>query len=129
MLPRRLTMSVVISLAVSAAYPVLAEGFDGYGSFASDSRHHGHRGHHDRHRDWVPAYGGGYGVPVVIPGLGTYAGSVSALKVRGNGTYYYAEGFGCESEEPPRLAPMAKIVDATREAPCSYENGVCVIRP
>lgn len=129
MLKRRLKMAVAIISIISASYPVFAEGFNmGDGAHLTHHRH-GHHGKAGRHGGSAPVYGGGYGVPVVIPGVGTYAGSVSALRIRGHGTYYYAEGLGCGDGTEPRLAPMAKIVDATKGPACSYENGVCVIRP
>ncbi len=131
MVKRRLTASLAVLLLITAAYPASAEGFGGEAGYSRPHRH-GHHGHFGRHHRPEPIYGGGYGVPVVIPGVGTYAGTVSALRIRGHGTYYYAEGLGagdCGDETDVQLAPRAKIVDATKGPACSYENGVCVIRP
>lgn len=57
----------------------------------------------------------------------TYAGAVSAVSFR-HGTY-----FSIDRDTRPDFAPQEKrrpalIIDA-REARCSYEAGVCVIRP
>ena len=97
-------------------------GHDGWGH-----RHHHHRGHGNR----LVIYGGGYGVPVVIPHNGTYSGTISAVRIRGIGTYFYAEGLGGDVVRArPVPAPAAKIVNVDkRKDPCSYEAGVCVIRP
>lgn len=118
----RLPLSILISTVVFATYPVQAADRDG-----------GHRG--ERHyRDWHKRHpviiGGGYGVPVVIPGLGTFAGNVSALKIRGHGTYFYVDGLGNRATENQAPPPNAKVINVGKEKnTCSYENGVCVIRP
>lgn len=132
MVKRRLMISLAVLAAASVGYGASAEGFgnDGASWRPHHHGHHGHHGHWGRGHGRDTTDGGSYGVPVVIPGVGTYAGTVSALHVRGNGTYYYAEGLGGCAEAPAiRLAPVAKIVDATKGPACSWENGVCVIRP
>lgn len=138
MVLRRLTLAIAILSVVSTTYPVMADGWDHPAGEPFPLHRHGHdgdwghggRGDRDRNRgDWPEIDGGGYGVPSVIPGLGTFAGSVSALRIRGHGTYFYAEGLGAEQAPAVRVAPMAKVVDATKGPACSYEGGVCVIRP
>lgn len=122
MVSRRLGFVSAMMAVVLTASGSLA-GDWGYGGGDGWSHHHHH------HPSPPPSYGGGYGLPTIVPGLGTFAGSITALRVRGVGTYFYVEGFG--GKKPPMVpAPKAKIisVDSAKD-PCSYENGVCVIRP
>ncbi|TCL72766.1 hypothetical protein [Rhizobium sp. BK251] len=62
---------------------------------------------------------------------GTYAGTSYAYGGDG-GTYVVSGGYGgYPVRRQVRLAPRAKIIDVARRpsAGCSYEAGVCVIRP
>ena len=71
----------------------------------------------------------GAGLPSVVPGIGTFAGSVSAARVRGNGIYFAVEG--SRSDVVSYRPPVAKIIEVEAEmedSACSYEAGVCVIR-
>lgn len=132
MVLRRLTSAIAVMSIFSIAYPVMADGWERPVGEPSPYHRHGHNGGwgHDGDRGEGPDIdGGGYGVPSIIPGLGTFAGSVSALRIRGHGTYFYAEGLGDGEAPVLRPAPMAKVVDATKGPACSYEGGVCVIRP
>lgn len=140
MVSRRLGLAGAMSALFLLTYPALAEdGHTGFGSaLRGDRPHHGqHRGeHHRRHGGHHVTIGGGYGVPSIIPHVGTYAGTISALHVRGIGTYYYAEGFGPPAGAdqgntvPVDSAPASKMIDVNkRKNPCSFEGGVCVIRP
>ena len=63
-----------------------------------------------------------------MPGIGTYSGGISALRVRGNGIYFAVDPLTTASMTRP-LAPVAKVVTVAGEDACSYEAGVCVIRP
>ncbi|MBB2907683.1 UNVERIFIED_ORG: hypothetical protein QE446_004480 [Rhizobium sp. SORGH_AS260] len=75
------------------------------------------------------------GLPSTLPG-GTYVGSISALRVRGNGNYF-ATGSGISPQiatTGPRLlpAPRAKIITVNTDNAddaCVYQHGVCIIRP
>ncbi|MCO6180328.1 hypothetical protein [Ciceribacter sp. RN22] len=91
-----------------------------------------------RHRhEPNPGVVAGSGLPSVLPGIGTYAGSISALRIRGTGIYFMVE----HSTYKPALArpaPRARIIDVNAEvnadkadmkSACRYEAGVCVIRP
>lgn len=121
MVSRRLGFLAAMTAAMLATSGALAGDWGYKGGHDGWNRHHHHR---------LPAsYGGGYGLPTIVPGLGTFAGSISALRVRGVGTYFYIEGLG--SEKPKMIpAPKAKIISVrAAKDPCSYENGVCVIRP
>ena len=74
---------------------------------------------------------GGDGLPSILPGIGTYAGAVSAAGERGNGIYFSADNASVLRPDVI-LAPKAKIivVDFEGDSPaCSFEAGVCVIRP
>lgn len=73
---------------------------------------------------------GGAGLPSVVPGIGTFAGSISAVRVRGSGMYFAIEG--SRSGVIPYRPPVARIIGIDAEmddSACSYEAGVCVIRP
>jgi hypothetical protein len=63
--------------------------------------------------------------------VGTYAGTADIYQADG-GTYVvgYGGGYNQYQSEPAALKPRAKVIDVklTRNA-CSYEAGVCVIRP
>lgn len=118
----RLSISLLISTVVFATYPVQAADHEG--------GHRGERHHHDWRKHHPVIIGGGYGVPVVIPGLGTFAGNISVLKIRGHGTYFYVDGIGKGPAEEMVPPPNAKVIHVGKEKnTCTYENGVCVIRP
>lgn len=113
MLKYRLAMTV-LTVALGSAGGI-AEAGDSYG------HHHG-RGE---------AVVGSNGLPSVIPGIGTFAGSISGLRIKGNGVFFAID----RATEPKVLAyraPKAKIIEISAENPddaCSFEAGVCVIRP
>lgn len=74
---------------------------------------------------------GGDGLPSILPGIGTYVGAVSAVSVRGNGIYFAVDNAALLGPTVI-LAPKAKIIDVDFEGDspaCSFEAGVCVIRP
>lgn len=104
-------------LLTSVAAPTQAgERYDG-------GRHH----HHGRGEAVI----GSNGLPSVVPGIGTFVGSISALRVKGNGVF-----LAIERNARPQVAayrvPKAKIIEISAENPeeaCAFEAGVCVIRP
>jgi hypothetical protein len=77
------------------------------------------------------------GLPSVIPGVGTFVGGISAVRIRGNGIFFAGEQGLLSVPDVDRLNPSAKIISIEedvasnaflpREA-CEYEAGVCVIR-
>ena len=74
---------------------------------------------------------GGDGLPSILPGIGTYAGAISAAGERGNGIYFSLDSASVLRPDVI-LAPKAKIivVDFEGDSPaCNFEAGVCVIRP
>ncbi|QEE45589.1 hypothetical protein FVA81_13650 [Rhizobium sp. WL3] len=121
MLKYRLALA---ALAIVLGSPIgISEAGERYG------RHHGHDHGHDHGRR--EAIIGSNGLPSVIPGIGTFAGSISGLRVKGNGVF-----FAIDRAPGPKVvtyrAPKAKIIEISAEEPdeaCSFEAGVCVIRP
>lgn len=94
---------------------------------AGDRHHRGH-GHH---KSQGQAVIGSNGLPSVIPGIGTFVGSVSGLRVKGNGVFLAIDR-GLRPQIIAYRAPKAKIIEISAENPdeaCSFEAGVCVIRP
>lgn len=88
-------------------------------------RGHGH--HHGRSEAVV----GSNGLPSVIPGIGTFAGSISGLRIKGNGVFFAIDR-NIRAKVVAYQAPKAKIIEISAENPeeaCSFEAGVCVIRP
>lgn len=106
-------------------------------------------------RDWrrdrgVVVIGGGYGFspydgftsyggddfPSVTPGIGTYAGGISAFRQEGNGIYFRQYGNynylteGATDPAPPlNRAKIIVVSPQPNDRACSWEHGVCVIRP
>ena len=71
------------------------------------------------------------GLPTRIPGLGTYAGSIGAVRDRGNGNYFAIDaGLGSIGGTIDRgKARIIRVTPEAAKAACRDENGVCVIRP
>ncbi|OHV83399.1 hypothetical protein [Ensifer sp. LCM 4579] len=83
-----------------------------------------------------PVAYGNYDVPSVIPGLGTYAGNLSAYRDEGNGIYFSRSGnYGYIAENgfyaraPGKRAKIIVVTPGTNASACSFEAGVCVVRP
>ena len=90
---------------------------------------------HNRTRLFPPltagAVIGGNGLPSVVPGLGTFAGSLTAVRVKGTGIYMAIEKWPVNNRttyQPPK-AKIIEIDAETGDSACSFEAGVCVIRP
>ena len=112
-----LIAGTTLSLLLNATFLNAGEYGPGF-----DPHRHGHP-----HRDAVD---GGAGLPSVVPGIGTFAGSISAVRVRGSGIYFAVEG--SRSDVVTYRPPVARIIEVDAEmddSACSYEAGVCVIRP
>ncbi|GAK71320.1 hypothetical protein RRU01S_16_00830 [Agrobacterium rubi TR3 = NBRC 13261] len=94
--------------------------------FESKNRFYSHR---QQHR----SYYGGDGLPSHIGGVGTYAGGISAIRAPQNGIYFAADdGVGIRYSSTTRSAVRPRIIHVNKKtvgAECSYEAGVCVIRP
>lgn len=112
-------INAALALLLAGTAPLSA------GEFEDAPRLHHHQRGHDHRQDIV----GGAGLPSVVPGIGTFAGSISAARVRGNGIYFAVEG--SRSDVVSYRPPVAKIIEVEAEmedSACSYEAGVCVIR-
>lgn len=73
---------------------------------------------------------GGNGLPSVLSGIGTYAGSIAAVRVPRNGIYFAVDRDLPFPQPTVVLEPKARIIDVSEadDDACSYEAGVCVIR-
>lgn len=86
---------------------------------------------HGHYKSRGQAVIGSNGLPSVIPGIGTFVGSVSGLRIKGNGVFLAIDR-GLRPQVIAYRAPKAKIIEISTENPdeaCSFEAGVCVIRP
>ncbi|OAP39067.1 hypothetical protein AU381_08155 [Sinorhizobium glycinis] len=79
---------------------------------------------------------GSYDFPSGIPGLGTYAGNLSAYQQPGNGIYFRQAGSyssfagdGLETVPPAESPKIIVVSPQTDDSACSWEQGVCVVRP
>jgi hypothetical protein len=100
--------------------------------FAQDGQRD-RKSHYHGRRDVV----GGDGLPSVVSGVGTFAGGISAVRVKGNGIFIASSvdvgGYPRTSFDVPR-AKIINVGEDFRETrfdasdACAYENGVCVIR-
>lgn len=149
--PAAKLFTLAVILGASLANPAPVSAFDG-GAEAPSFRdgafdRHDHRDHRldrqrwqrdrahaeaarpDRQRRQAPVYSGHRsGLPSILPGIGTYSGGVSALRVKGHGIYFSVDPLA-RTPVRPSLAPVARIVPVAGAAACSMEAGVCVIRP
>lgn len=85
---------------------------------------------------YAPGSYGGYDLPSVIPDLGTYAGNLSAYRDQGNGIYFsqagryrYVAETGIDAAPPAKRAKIITVTPQTIASACSWEEGVCVVRP
>ncbi|ASY58424.1 hypothetical protein [Sinorhizobium sp. CCBAU 05631] len=79
---------------------------------------------------------GGYDFPSDIPGLGTYAGNLSAYEDVGTGIYFsqtgsysYVAGDNLEAAPPAERPKIIVVSPQTNASACAWEHGVCVVRP
>ncbi len=91
----------------------------------SPFRHHHSYGRHDK------SIYSGDSLTTSILRLGTFSGGITAFRERRNGNYFAVEGGafsrpGAGGLTKPRIIHVDK---ARSDASCSYEAGVCVIRP
>ncbi len=82
-----------------------------------------------------PIYGGN-GLPSVLPRIGTYTGGLSAIEVPGNGIYIQVDHNrgaralpGNPVVEDNGNAKIIRVTPSNNRSACSYEAGVCVVRP
>jgi hypothetical protein len=66
-----------------------------------------------------------------VPGVGTFVGNLSAVQIKGNGIFIAVDRRPTRSKAAAP-APKAQIIEISaenEESACSFEAGVCVIRP
>lgn len=127
MVTRLARTGLIVATATFLAISSLPLAAGDYGHPPHPRLHHERGQHRQNHGDAVI---GGAGLPSVVPGIGTFAGSISAVRVRGSGIYFAVEG--SKSDVVGYRPPPAKIIEIGAEmedAACAYEAGVCVIRP
>jgi hypothetical protein len=112
-------------VALAVALPIL---FASTLASAGDRMADRHPHHHHQRQQSV---GGGDGLPSVVPGVGTFAGNLSAVHIKGNGLFI---AFDRRANHRTVVvpAPKAQIIEISAEnedSACSFEAGVCVIRP
>ncbi|SMC77076.1 hypothetical protein [Rhizobium sp. RU36D] len=119
---------VVLSLALCAGSAV-AGGYERHGDRRHGSESADYRKHHRHDRkDHNAGVTSPNGLPSVVPGIGTYSGAISAVRIKGVGNYFMVSG-NLGPADGPILAPKARIIEIQGNNACSYEVGVCVIRP
>ncbi len=112
-------------VALASALPILVSSTL---AVAGDRMMDRHPHHHHQHQQSVI---GGNGLPSVVPGVGTFAGDLSAVRIKGNGIFM---AFDRRANHRAVIvpAPKARIIEISVEnedSACSFEAGVCVIRP
>lgn len=113
----RVKVSALISIAMLAAAGQASSG-ESHDRFRHAARHH------------EQAVIGSAGLPSVVPGIGTFVGSISAVRIKGNGVFVAVN----RSPRPQAVvyrAPKSRIIEVSAENPddaCRFESGVCVIR-
>ncbi|THV22390.1 hypothetical protein [Peteryoungia ipomoeae] len=114
-----------VKVWVLAPLAILAVAFPA-SSGERDHRHHRQGGHHKEQ-----SVIGSAGLPSVVPGIGTFVGSISAVRIKGNGV------FVAVNRTPRSLVvdyrpPKARIIEVSAEntdEACHFQAGVCIIRP
>lgn len=116
------TLLVSLSCLAMAGSAVAGERLRHQGRHDGKDRHHAMTGHHVM-KVRVPSYN-------IIPGTGTYSGSIRVFHVAGIGTSTYLEGSrGPVLRREPVVLKIINVDSASLAAACSMEAGVCVIRP
>ncbi len=79
---------------------------------------------------------GNYDFPTPIPDIGTYAGGLSAYRDEGNGIYFsrdggysYLAGDTVAAGPTSKRAKIIVVSPQVNASACSWEHGVCVVRP
>jgi hypothetical protein len=79
---------------------------------------------------------GSYDFPTPIPDIGTYAGGLSAFRDEGNGIYFsrdggyaYLAGETAAADPSSKRAKIIIVSPQVNASACSWEHGVCVVRP
>lgn len=112
-----------VALASALTF-LLASTVASAGDRATDLKRHNN---HSHERGIV----GSDGLPSVIPGVGTFVGNLSAVRIKGNGIFIAVDR-PATRRNMATPAPKAQIIEISAEnedGACSFEAGVCVIRP
>ncbi|NTJ43293.1 hypothetical protein G6L28_11875 [Agrobacterium larrymoorei] len=117
----RIILGAALSMLVAGSIDARADEF-------RDKRG-GDRHHPDTHH----SIAGGKGLPSYDRGIGTYAGGISAVRFKRNGIYFALDRGSINTGSIKRAGEIrSRVITVNREtmgAECSYEAGVCVIRP
>lgn len=111
----------LMAILVSASCILPAQAGEEYGY----AKHH-----HNRHQK--QSFYGGDGLPSYIGGIGTYAGGIAGIRDRRNGIYFAMDRWSNSGGAFTSDTVRPRIIHVNRKtagAECSYEAGVCVIRP
>lgn len=117
-----LVLGVALVAGGASAGSYERQGERHHGRESSEARKHQHR------KDHNAAVASPGGLPSIVPGVGTYSGAISAVQIKGVGNYFMVSG-NLGADDGPVLAPKARIIEIEGDDACSYEAGVCVIRP
>ncbi|MDH4441196.1 MAG: hypothetical protein QE284_12505 [Rhizobium sp.] len=115
-----LSRVVLASVLAVLAAPTLSHA----GDRMTDRNRHSH-GHHTQ------SVIGGDGLPSVVPGVGTFVGNLSAVRIKGNGIFIALDrraGRGLAAAPTPKVQ-IIEISAENEDSACAFEAGVCVIRP
>ncbi len=108
---------LVVITTVLAAGSALADSDGAGGSYRGDR----------------PSIAGGNGLPSYLSGVGTYVGGIAASRFPYNGNYFSVDdGNALQGRAPTDNVAGPRIIRVNKRhlnANCSYEAGVCVIRP
>ncbi|WP_149739153.1 hypothetical protein [Rhizobium sp. RU20A] len=109
---------------------------DGYGGRGDRSTDGGYRFSGGPFSQTQQPIHGGNGLPSVVPGIGTYTGGLSAVRIPGNGVYIQVDHnrgawprAGVPIVEKNDAAKIIHVTPSANRSACSYEAGVCVVRP
>jgi hypothetical protein len=94
---------------------------------AGDRKKDRPRQHHHHERGII----GSDGLPSVVPGVGTFVGNLSAVRIKGNGIFIAVDRRATHRNVvvPSPKAQIIEISAENEDGACSFEAGVCVIRP
>lgn len=122
---RRMVLNALVATALYGAGGAHAgEVSSGFYGNHTEFRHHGNA---------RASVAGGDGLPSYVRGIGTFSGGLSAVRFKRNGIYFSADGGSFNRRYGDNGSTVrSRIIDVNQKtigAECSYEAGVCVIRP
>lgn len=118
-----------VLLPVTTVFTAVCSGFIPAKAGDYHSHSHGPRAHWQAKQSVI----GGDGLPSYVNRIGTYAGGISAVRFKRNGIYFSTDGGVAYLPVPGRIDAIGPHIihvnERSANANCSYEAGVCVIRP